>query len=148
MFTGLVELNALCEWHPQYHYNRMLMKRMLRLSPLLLPAPLSMLSICADQPQLGVLLLLLIRPMFSRALPTQTRPHVTITDYSTVVKCQESTTYQSSSAARKNTEANVGALIIRIGFWGPLYYNYNKEPSQNSIDNYLRPPILLHQGGT
>ena len=19
-------------------------------------------------------------------------------------------------------------LIIRIGFWGPLYYNYNKEP--------------------
>ena len=24
----------------------------------------------------------------------------------------------------------VGALIIRIGFWGPLYYSYNKEPSQ------------------
>ena len=24
--------------------------------------------------------------------------------------------------------ANVGASIIRIGFWGPLYYNYNKEP--------------------
>ena len=22
---------------------------------------------------------------------------------------------------------NVGALIIRIGFWGPLYHNYNKE---------------------
>ena len=22
----------------------------------------------------------------------------------------------------------IGALIIRIGFWGPLYYNYNKEP--------------------
>ena len=19
-------------------------------------------------------------------------------------------------------------LVIRIGFWGPLYYNYNKEP--------------------
>ena len=19
-------------------------------------------------------------------------------------------------------------MIIRIGFWGPLYYNYNKEP--------------------
>ena len=29
----------------------------------------------------------------------------------------------------------IGALIIRIGFWGPLYYNYNKEP-QNSIGNY------------
>ena len=23
---------------------------------------------------------------------------------------------------------NVGALIFRIGFWGPLYYNSNKEP--------------------
>ena len=23
---------------------------------------------------------------------------------------------------------NVGALIIRIGFLGPFYYNYNKEP--------------------
>ena len=22
---------------------------------------------------------------------------------------------------------NTGALIIRIGSWGPLYYNYNKE---------------------
>ena len=22
---------------------------------------------------------------------------------------------------------NAGTLIIRIGFWGPLYYNYNKE---------------------
>ena len=22
----------------------------------------------------------------------------------------------------------LGALIIRIGFWGPLYYNYSKEP--------------------
>ena len=25
-------------------------------------------------------------------------------------------------------EGNMGALIIRIGFWGPLYYTYNKEP--------------------
>ena len=30
----------------------------------------------------------------------------------------------------------MGALIIRIGCWGPLYYNYNKEP-QNSIGNYF-----------
>ena len=22
----------------------------------------------------------------------------------------------------------IEALIIRIGFWGPLYYSYNKEP--------------------
>ena len=27
-----------------------------------------------------------------------------------------------------DTAYNVGALIIRKGFWGPLYYNYNKEP--------------------
>ena len=25
-------------------------------------------------------------------------------------------------------ESNVGAIIIRIGLWGFLYYNYNKEP--------------------
>ena len=24
--------------------------------------------------------------------------------------------------------SNIGALISRIGFWGPLYYDYNKEP--------------------
>ena len=25
---------------------------------------------------------------------------------------------------------NIGALIVRIGFWGPLYYTYNnKEPT-------------------
>ena len=28
----------------------------------------------------------------------------------------------------KEELAIVGALIIRIGFWGPLYYTYNKEP--------------------
>ena len=33
---------------------------------------------------------------------------------------------------------NIGALIIRIGFWGPLYYNYKKEP-QTSIGNYVGP---------
>ena len=30
---------------------------------------------------------------------------------------------------------SVGALIIRRGFGGVLYYNYHKEP-QNSIGNY------------
>ena len=24
----------------------------------------------------------------------------------------------------------IGALIIRIGFWNPLYYKYKKEPPQ------------------
>ena len=25
---------------------------------------------------------------------------------------------------------NIGVLIIRIGLWGPLYYDYNKEPAK------------------
>ena len=33
---------------------------------------------------------------------------------------------------------NLGALVSRIGFWGPFYYNYNKDP-QNSIDTYSSP---------
>ena len=28
----------------------------------------------------------------------------------------------------ENPLINVGALIIRKGFWGPLHYSYNKEP--------------------
>ena len=30
-----------------------------------------------------------------------------------------------SSAVKR---LKLGALAIRIGFWGPPYYNYNKEP--------------------
>ena len=40
--------------------------------------------------------------------------------------------------------STIGALIIRIGFWGPLYYSYNKEP-QNSIGNYSGPYITESQ---
>ena len=29
-------------------------------------------------------------------------------------------------------QLNIGAIILRIGFWGPLYFTQNKEP-QNSI---------------
>ena len=36
--------------------------------------------------------------------------------------------------------SNIGASIIRIEFWGPLYYIYNKEP-QNNMGNYLGPYI-------
>ena len=32
----------------------------------------------------------------------------------------------------------IGALIIRIGLGGILYYSHNKEP-HNSIGNYLGP---------
>ena len=38
-------------------------------------------------------------------------------------------------------EANVGALTIRIEFWGIIYYSYNKDPPQNSIGNYLSPYV-------
>ena len=37
---------------------------------------------------------------------------------------------------------NIGALI-RIGSWGPLYYNHNEEP-QNSICNYYVVDIFAH----
>ena len=37
----------------------------------------------------------------------------------------------------KKVLGSIGALIIRIGFWCPLSYKYNKEPPQNSIGNYL-----------
>ena len=30
--------------------------------------------------------------------------------------------------AQRFDPANIGAMIIRIGFWGPLYYHCNKEP--------------------
>ena len=36
----------------------------------------------------------------------------------------------------------IGALIIRIGFWGIFYYIYNKEPPpHHSIGNYAGPYI-------
>ena len=31
---------------------------------------------------------------------------------------------------------------MRIGFWGPLYFQFSKEPPQNSIGNYLSPYLL------
>ena len=31
---------------------------------------------------------------------------------------------------------HIGALIIRTGFWGPLYYNYTIRNPQDSIGNY------------
>ena len=35
---------------------------------------------------------------------------------------------------------DVGAVIIRTGFWGLLYYSYMKKP-QNSAGKYLGPTI-------
>ena len=31
---------------------------------------------------------------------------------------------------------------MRMGFWGPLYYKYNKEPL-NSIGDYFCPYIIV-----
>ena len=43
----------------------------------------------------------------------------------------------------KGDGVNVGALIIRIGFWGPLYYNYNKDIPKIAIirncTKYFKP---------
>ena len=36
--------------------------------------------------------------------------------------------YQRTLAETAQTDNNVGAFVIRIGFWGPLYYTYNKKP--------------------
>ena len=36
---------------------------------------------------------------------------------------------------------NIGASIIRIGFGGPLYYNYNNKEPQSSLGIYLGPYI-------
>ena len=37
-------------------------------------------------------------------------------------------------------------LKIRIGFWGILCYNYNKEPPQNHIGNYLGRYFKVYGG--
>ena len=38
-------------------------------------------------------------------------------------------------------ESNIGALIIRMRFWGPVYYIYNKEPSR-LVWAIIEAPIL------
>ena len=35
---------------------------------------------------------------------------------------------EAATTAVDENDDTVGALITRIGFWGPLYYIYNKEP--------------------
>ena len=34
---------------------------------------------------------------------------------------------------------NIGALIIRIGSWAHLWYNYNREPKRITFGNYVGP---------
>ena len=37
-------------------------------------------------------------------------------------------------------DVSIGALIIRVGFWGTLYYINNKEPPQKKAS--IKAPIL------
>ena len=51
---------------------------------------------------------------------------------------------QPHPASRR--KVNMGALIIRIRFWGPLYYSYNKEPQNSIVANDLGPYSSLSSG--
>ena len=42
------------------------------------------------------------------------------------VQCCMKPEYQQLGESRYT----IGALKIRTGFWGPLYYNYTKEPTR------------------
>ena len=62
-----------------------------------------------------------------------------------ITACQQpaSTSEQSPRIAR-SLPFNVGALIIRISFWGPVCYNYIKGPQQFNlvlVSNCLGPYI-------
>ena len=41
-----------------------------------------------------------------------------------------------------STDFNIGALIIRKGFWGPLYCNYSKDPPKKVVLVIIKAPIL------
>ena len=43
---------------------------------------------------------------------------------------------RSFALASHPLNPNVVALTIRLGFWGPLYYNHTKGPLEKSISNY------------
>ena len=45
-------------------------------------------------------------------------------------------------SASSSSERTMKALIIRIGFWGPLYHIYNKEP-QKQYWEFFRPLFYL-----
>ena len=49
----------------------------------------------------------------------------------------------------KSNESNIGALKflkIRIGFWGPVYYNYKKELRKPKLEEDLQTTIAGHRG--
>ena len=45
---------------------------------------------------------------------------------------------------QKTAEAQIiRALIIGIGFWGPFYYNCNKEPPKSYRQLFIEAPIIF-----
>ena len=38
--------------------------------------------------------------------------------------------YSTRQVGGNTIEGNIGAIITRLGFWGIIYYNFNKEPPQ------------------
>ena len=44
----------------------------------------------------------------------------------------------SSEAWVLKMNRHIGEIIIRIGFWGPLYYNNNREPPLEPFHGHLR----------
>ena len=53
--------------------------------------------------------------------------------------------FEGALAKARKTEPNVGALIIRIGLCGLIYYIHKKEPPQNSLGNYGGPYVASLQ---
>ena len=54
--------------------------------------------------------------------------HQTSYSVNRINKVTQHSSCANTPRVRPRWNPNIGALIIRTGFWGPLYYNYNKEP--------------------
>ena len=46
----------------------------------------------------------------------------------------------------QGADPTIGALIIRIRFWGPLYYDYNKEPPKQHRKDLLLCKAIVSKG--
>ena len=55
-----------------------------------------------------------------------------------VSKQQAQVCVQASMCARARLCRQYGSLIIGTEFWGPLYYNHNKEPPHKYLGPYIR----------
>ena len=67
-------------------------------------------------------------------------PRETVSVLTNCIRFKELT---SSKTKLREGTTNIGALIIRTGFWGPLYFSCDEELYQNRIGNTARPPPPL-----